>query len=208
MACRPRAAHQHRPGHQRCPTAAAGGDEEGGIEPLDPNEISWKDFGGLAKNAVAIERNVHGQPTDFALRATSMSVGDALTHARMLIEIARGVMSSEQFDSFICTYAARTAAVAGMDALRRARRAYSTPSVLSLRLHTGRPSDIILVTATARGKGVAAEQHHPGATQQHHLALDPHTDRQRQTLDQPQFRPTVAPLLPHEEVGQERFLPG
>lgn len=83
------------------------------VPALDPKDIAWGDVRGLARDAVAIERLVHGQPTDFALRATAMTVESALGHVTTLIEIARKIMDSDQFQAFVVEYAAATAQATG-----------------------------------------------------------------------------------------------
>lgn len=78
------------------------------VKALNPQEIDWDDVGRLMSEVVKIERLVHGQPTDFALRATSMSVGEALFHVRTLIESARQLMPPEMFAQHLVTYAGAT----------------------------------------------------------------------------------------------------
>lgn len=80
------------------------------VAALDPNEMNWRDVRSLAQSAIAIDRVVHGQPTDFALRVTTMSINDALQHVRMLVDLARRHMDTEQFQAFISDYAAYTGA--------------------------------------------------------------------------------------------------
>lgn len=86
------------------------GHKETQVAPLDPNEMDWGDVSALARTAVQVDRLVHGQPTDFALRATTLSVTDALTHVKKLIELARRHMEPDAFQAFIADYAAYTGA--------------------------------------------------------------------------------------------------
>ena len=83
------------------------------VSALDPNDIDWSDVRGLARDSMAMERLSHGQPTDFALKVTMMSTTEAISHVRMLVEIARKHMSPETFQAFMVEYASATAAAAG-----------------------------------------------------------------------------------------------
>jgi hypothetical protein len=80
------------------------GDESHGVEALDPGRLNWQDIARLRRANTSASSRSSQQPAPDPDPDSRVPAEEAASHIRAVIEIARRLMSDEDYNTFLADY--------------------------------------------------------------------------------------------------------